>query len=71
MLLVVLIGKHATKHVDVAIVGLGGCCSHRQPRSQLLLDELALFEVEKVEVGRVRIQEVQSILARARILSLH
>ena len=58
MLLVVLIWKHATKDVDVAIVGLSGGRPHWQPRRQLLLDELAHLEVEKVEVGRVWIQEV-------------
>ena len=54
----------------MSFVGLGRSGPHRQSHLQLLLDELTLFEVEKVKIRGIWSQEVQSVLARACVLAL-
>ena len=70
MLLIVRVRQHATNDIDVSIGRLNRSRPHRQPLRKLLLDELALLEVQQVQVGPIWDQIVKSVLTCTSILGL-
>jgi len=48
MLLIVLVRKHTTEHINCTVERLGRCSAHWESRSQLLFDEFTLSEIEQI-----------------------